>query len=61
MGLGTRNPKEAIYKLKKTGDHTFRRVRKDDESLGEEFVFEIDENGNVTRFTSHSNWMTKVQ
>jgi CubicO group peptidase (beta-lactamase class C family) len=61
MGLGTRNPGEAIYKLKKTGDHTFRRVRKDDESLGEEFVFEVDEQGTVTRFSSHSNWMTKIR
>jgi len=61
MGLRTRNPKEAIYELKKTGDHTFRRVRKDDESLGEEFVFAVDESGNVTHFMSHSNWMTKVR
>jgi len=61
MGLGTRNPGEAIYKLKKTGEHTFRRVRKDDESLGEEFVFLVDENGEVIRFTSHSNWMTKIR
>ena len=61
MGLRTRNPKEAISELKKTGDHTFRRVRKDDESLGEEFVFEVDGDGAVSRFMSHSNWMTKVQ
>jgi len=61
MGLRTRDPEEALFKLQKTGEHTFRRVRKDDESLGEEFVFEVDENGAVTRFTSHSNWMTKVR
>jgi len=61
MGLRTRDPKKALFKLEKTGEHTFRRVRKDDESLGEEFVFEVDENGTVTRFTSHSNWMTKVR
>jgi CubicO group peptidase (beta-lactamase class C family) len=61
MGLDTRDPKEAIYKLKKTGEHTFRRVRKDDESLAEEFVFDLDEGGAVTRFTSHSNWMTKIR
>ena len=61
MGLDTRDPKESIFKLKKTGDHTFRRVRKDDESLGEEFVFELDESGAVTRFTNHSNWMTRIR
>ena len=61
MGLATRDPKESLSKLTKTGEHTFRRVRKDDESLGEEFVFSVDENGDVTRFTSHSNWMTKIR
>ena len=61
MDLDSRDPKESISKLSKTGENTFRRVRKDDESLGEEFVFEIDESGAVTRFMSHSNWMTKVQ
>ncbi len=61
MDLDTRDPKEAIFKLKKTGEHTFRRVRKDDESLGEEFVFEVDENGAVTRVKNHSNWMTRVR
>jgi CubicO group peptidase (beta-lactamase class C family) len=61
MGLDTRDPKEAIFKLKKTGEHTFRRVRKDDESLAEEFVFELDEGGAATRFTSHSNWMTRIR
>ena len=61
MDLDSRDPKESISKLSKTGENTFRRVRKDDESLGEEFVFEIDDSGNITRFMSHSNWMTKVQ
>ncbi|MEX1312177.1 MAG: serine hydrolase, partial [Candidatus Sulfomarinibacteraceae bacterium] len=61
MDLDTRDPKEAISKLKKIDDHTFRRVRKDDESLGEEFVFEVDESGAATRFTRHSNWMTRIR
>jgi CubicO group peptidase (beta-lactamase class C family) len=61
MGLRTRNPKNAIFKIEKTGEHTFRRVRKDDDSLGEEFVFEVDEDGAVTRFMSHSNWMTRLR
>jgi CubicO group peptidase (beta-lactamase class C family) len=61
MDLDSRDPKESISKLSKTGENTFRRVRKDDESLGEEFVFEVDDSGNITRFMSHSNWMTKLQ
>lgn len=61
LGLGTRNPKRAMTKLKKVGDHTFRRVRDDDESLGETYVFEVDEDGNVTRCKQHSNWMTRVR
>ena len=61
LGLGTRNPKKSLFQLEKVDEHTFRRVRKDDESLGEEFFFEVDDEGNVTRFLQHSNWETKVQ
>ena len=53
--------KENLSVLEKVGEHTFRRVRKDDESLGEEFFFEVDDEGNVTRFLQHSNWETKVR
>ncbi len=60
MDLDTRDPKEAIFELEQTGELTFRRIRKDDESLGEEFVFVVDDDGAVTRFTSHSNFMVKV-
>jgi hypothetical protein len=61
LSLGTRNPGKALSKLKKTGDHSFRRIRKDDESLGETVVFEVDEHGVVTRFLQHSNWAVKVR
>jgi CubicO group peptidase (beta-lactamase class C family) len=61
LWLGTRNPQANLTELKKTGEHTFRRVRKDDDSLGEEFFFEVDENGEVTRFRQHSNWEDKVR
>jgi uncharacterized protein YuzE len=50
-----------MVKLKKTGEHVFRRIRKDDESLGETVLFEVDEDGNVTRFLQHSNWAVKVR
>ena len=61
LWLGTRDPKEELFELEKVDEHTFRRVRKDDESLGEEFYFEVDEAGNVTRFLQHSNWETKMR
>jgi len=61
LGLGTRNPKESLFELEKVDEHTFRRVRKDDKSLGEEFFFEVDDEGTVTRFLQHSNWETKVR
>ena len=49
-----------LVKLKKTGEHTFRRIRKD-ESLGEEIVFEIGPDGKATRFRRHSNYSTRVE
>jgi hypothetical protein len=61
LSLSTRSPGKALSKLKKTGEHTFRRIRKDDESLGETVVFEVDEDGDVTRFIHHSNWSVKVR
>ena len=61
LDLGTRDPKESLFELEHVGDHTFRRVRKDDKSLGEEFVFEVDDVGSVTRFLQHNNWATKVR
>lgn len=61
LWLGTRNPKEDLVELKKTGEHTFRRVRKDDDSLGEEYFFDVAEDGAVLRFKNHSNWEKKIR
>ncbi len=62
LWLRTRDPKEGLFQLKKTGEHTFRLVRKDDEEvLGQEFVFEVDDDGAVTRYKTHSNWYLKVR
>jgi CubicO group peptidase (beta-lactamase class C family) len=57
--LPTDNPMEAITELKKTGEHVFRRVRKDKE-LGEEYIFELDDAGNVKWYKSFSYYMKKV-
>lgn len=62
VSLGTREPKETLARLKKTGEHAFRRVREDEEGqLGEEFVFELAADGTVTRYKQHSNWYRKVR
>ncbi len=53
------DPLDALTRLKQTGDHTFRRVRSDDE-LGEEIVFELDGDGNVVRFKRNSNFYPRV-
>jgi hypothetical protein len=50
-----------IDRLRKTGEHTFRRVRKEDDSLGEELAFEIGADGKATRFIRHSNPMTRIR
>jgi CubicO group peptidase (beta-lactamase class C family) len=54
------DPVKGLTKLKKAGDHRFRRVRKDD-SLGEEIVFEIGADGRATRFTWHNNHYPRVR
>ena len=47
-------PVKDLVKLKKTGEHTFRRIR-EDETLGETVVFEMGPDGRAARFTQHSN------
>ena len=62
LWLPARDPKEALARLKKSGDHTFTRVRKDDEDQpGEAFVFELADDGQVKGFWRHSNWYPKVR
>jgi CubicO group peptidase (beta-lactamase class C family) len=61
LWLKTRDPKEALTKLKKTGEHTFRRIRKDDKELGETFLFEIGDDGKASRYKQHSNWSVRVR
>jgi CubicO group peptidase (beta-lactamase class C family) len=60
LGLPTPDPVRAISKLRKTGDHTFRRVRKDD-ALGEELVFELGPDGKAVRITWHGNYYKRVR
>lgn len=57
--LPTDNPAESIDELRAAGEHSFRRVRKDDGTIAEEIVFTV-ENGKVTRFTRHNNHYPRV-
>jgi CubicO group peptidase (beta-lactamase class C family) len=61
ISLRTRNPKDNLEKLQKVGDHTFRRIRDDDESLGETVIFDVGDDGTATRFKQHSNWYVRVK
>ena len=60
LDLPTMEPMKELVKFKKTGEHTFRRIRKD-ESLGEEVVFEMAPDGRPTRFKHHSNYAPRVR
>jgi CubicO group peptidase (beta-lactamase class C family) len=54
VSLPTMEPMKEMDKLRKTGEHTFRRVRKDD-TLGETVVFEMGPDGRATKYWQHSN------
>ena len=54
LPLPTTDPVTALVKIRKTGDHTFRRVRKD-EVLGEAITFEVGPDGRALRYVQHSN------
>ena len=57
----TRDPLESLTKLKHIEGSVFRRVRDNDEGLGEEFVFELDAQGRVLRLKQHGNYSEKVR
>jgi len=60
FGLPSGNPAQSLRLLKHIESDTFRRLR-DDESLGEEVVFERDETGKVIRMWQHSNYQNKIK
>lgn len=60
FGLPSENPADGMILLKHIGGDTFRRLRKD-ETLGEEVVFERDEEGKVIRMWRHSNYENKIR
>jgi CubicO group peptidase (beta-lactamase class C family) len=60
LSLPNDDPIAGLARLELTGEHTFRRVRSDDE-LGEEIIFELDDDGNVFRFKRNSNYYPRVR
>lgn len=60
MPLPTSNPDEAMTVLRYVDGNTFKRVRSD-KTLGEEYIFETDATGKVTRMRVHSNYSTKIK
>lgn len=60
LNLPTMDPMRGLTKLRKTGEHTFRRVRKD-EALGEPVVFEMGSDGRATRILWHSNYYNRAR
>ena len=57
--LPTMEPVKDLVKLRKTGEHTFQRIR-EDETLGETVVFEMGPDGRAARFTQHSNLHERI-
>jgi CubicO group peptidase (beta-lactamase class C family) len=59
VNLPTNDPLNAMTRLKKVGEHTFRRVRRDDE-LGEMIRFEMGPDGKAVRYVQHGNTYPRV-
>jgi CubicO group peptidase (beta-lactamase class C family) len=55
------DPEDWIQPLQHVDGHVFRRIRQDDGSLGEEWVFAVDEDGQVVSVTAHSNPNMRVR
>lgn len=60
VGLPTMSPMGSLTKLRKVGEHTFRRVRADGE-LMEPYVFTLGPDGRATRYTVHQNHSPRVR
>jgi len=60
LDLPTMSPVKNLEKLRKTGEHRFRRIRKDGE-LGEEIVFVMGPDGKPVRYTQHHNFSRRVR
>ena len=60
LSLPTDDPVAGLTKLRKTGEHTFRRVRKDGE-LGETVTFEMGSDGRASALVWFANRRTRIK
>jgi CubicO group peptidase (beta-lactamase class C family) len=60
IDLPTMEPLKNLEKLKKVGENTFRRIRKD-QKLGEEITFEMGPDGKAVRMKWHSNVHERIR
>jgi len=60
MYLPTNNPSESLTELKRVEGNIFRRVR-DDGELGEKIIFEVGDDGKITRFIQHSQYSNRIR
>jgi len=61
LGLPTNTPADNIREYQYISKDTFRRIRSDDKTLGEELKFERDVNGNIKSFISFSRRQNKIK
>lgn len=60
FGLPSNTPADGIREFQYIKKDTFRRIRPDDKTLGEESIFERDENGKIKNARSFSHYMNKI-
>ena len=60
ISLPSASPADSITELKHVDGNVFRRVRKDG-NLGEEYIFELDADGNVKWYKMFSYYMRKIR
>jgi CubicO group peptidase (beta-lactamase class C family) len=60
LSLPSSDPSDSLTRLKHIEGDVFRRIR-DDDALGEEITFEVDDQGEVVRMWRHSNPAFKVR
>ncbi len=61
LGLPTNTPADNIREYQYISKDTFRRIRSDDKTLGEELKFERDVNGNIKSLISFSRRQNKIK
>jgi CubicO group peptidase (beta-lactamase class C family) len=61
FNVPSNNPADEMQLFKWVAKDSFRRVRKDDDSLGEELRFERDASGKVVRLIQNDNFQNKLQ